>query len=338
MAQTLGLFEKHGLNVSLHRELGWATIRDKIIYGQLDAAHALAAMPLATTLGLGSIACDCLTALVLNLNGNAITLSEDLWKRGVRDGATLREEVMRCRHQKVFTFGVVHRFSSHLHLLGAWLRGHGIEPHRDVHLVVLPPSQMVSHLASGNLDGFCVGEPWNSVAIRAGTGWCVETSVNIDPGHPEKVLMVRKDFAERRESEHLRLVAALIEACEFCDDPRNAESIAETLSRPEYIRAPVAALLAGTRGPFALGHGVEKTISDFSVFHRDGANEPTAARAAWVLDLVRASGACKELSALNQTLGSRLYRNDLFERALEFGFSRSPKTNEKENELCLEMA
>src|SRR6478736_412377 len=97
MAQELGLFKKFGLRVELSRELGWATIGDKIINGEVDASHALAAMPMAATLGLGSIPCDCLTALILNLNGNAITLSNDLWKRGVRDGKTLREEIVRSR-------------------------------------------------------------------------------------------------------------------------------------------------------------------------------------------------------------------------------------------------
>ena len=110
MAQELGLFGKYGLRVVLSRELGWASIRDKIIYGELDAAHALAAMPFAATLGLGSSRCECVSALVLNLHGNAITLSHDLWQRGVRDGATLRQEIIRSRHDKTLTFGVVFRF------------------------------------------------------------------------------------------------------------------------------------------------------------------------------------------------------------------------------------
>jgi len=110
MASELGLFRKYGLRVTLSRELGWATIRDKVIHGELDAAHALAAMPVAATLGLGSIPCECSTALVLNLHGNAITLSNDLWRRGVRDGASLREEIARSRREKTFAFGVVFPF------------------------------------------------------------------------------------------------------------------------------------------------------------------------------------------------------------------------------------
>lgn len=170
MAAELGLFEKYGLRVTLHRELGWASIRDKIIFGELDAAHALAAMPLAATLGLGSVRSKCLTALVLNLHGNAITLSNELWRQGVRDGASLREETKRWRGQRVLTLGVVYPFSSHRHLLRKWLAAHSINPDRDVRMVVVPPPQMASNLKAGNLDGFCVGEPWNSAVVQLRAG------------------------------------------------------------------------------------------------------------------------------------------------------------------------
>src|SRR5215469_2838677 len=132
MAHELGLFRKYGLRVELHRELGWATVRDKIVYGELDAAHALAAMPVAATLGLGSIRCDCLTGLVLNLHGNAITLSNDLREHGVHNGASLRQTLLRLRREKTFTFGAVAPFSSHNFLLRKWLKNFGIDPERDV--------------------------------------------------------------------------------------------------------------------------------------------------------------------------------------------------------------
>src|SRR6058998_2284711 len=146
MARELGLFAKYGLRVALKRELGWATIRDKIIYGELEAAHSLAGMPIAATLGLGSIRCDCLTALVLNLHGNAITLSNELWRAGVRDGASLKAELTRLRHKRTLTLGVVSHFSSHHFLLRQWLMSAGILPDRDVRVVVVPPPQMVTNL------------------------------------------------------------------------------------------------------------------------------------------------------------------------------------------------
>jgi ABC-type nitrate/sulfonate/bicarbonate transport system substrate-binding protein len=315
MARERGLFQKYGLNVVLSRELGWASVRDKIIYGELDAAHALAAMPAAATLGLGSAACDCLTALVLNLHGNAITLSEDLWRRGIRDGKTLREEIKRARREKIYTFGAVFPFSSHRHLLRQWLTAHGIDPVRDVRLVIVPPPQLVANLKAGNLDGFCVGEPWNSVAVQSRAGWIVATSAELDAGHSEKVLMVRRDFAERRAGEHAALIAALLEACEFCDQPENHEEIISTLARPEYVGVSGAALRYGIEGKLDFGHGLARKVGDFCVFHRSDANEPSGDKAAWALELVRSSGLCPEPAALNFAFGRKVFRPDIFEQA-----------------------
>ena len=329
MAAHLGFFEKFGLRVQLSRELGWATVRDKIVHGELDAAHALAAMPLAATLGLGSVAVDCLTALVLSLNGNAITLSNDLWQRGVRDGKTLREEIIRVRHQKIFTFGVVFPFSSHRHLLRKWLSSHGIDPERDVRIVVVPPPQLAANLKSGNVDGFCSGEPWNSIAVSSRAGWIVATSAELDPGHPEKVLMVRRDFAERCEAEHLALVAALIEACEFCDEPANHPVIAETLALPEYVGVAEEILLRSLTGKLDCGHGHTRRIEDFFRFHQSDANEPGGEKAAWTLQLLRECGLCADAAALTFPLGRRVFRADLFARARKL-------TSENQNQITHE--
>ncbi len=324
IAQEKGFFAKHGLTVSLQRELGWATVRDKIIYRELDAAHALASMPLTATLGLGSVRTDCLTGLVINLNGNAITLSEHLWKRGVRDGDTLRDEINRVRHDRLLTFGVVNRFSSHHHLLRKWFRAHDIAE-TQVRIVVLPPSQMEANLSRGNLDGFCVGEPWNSVAVAAGSGWVVATSKDIDGDHPEKVLMVRSDFAQRYDAEHQALVAALLEACVYCDASANTEEVAAILALSEYVGTAEKAIRAGLNGPFLFGHKKSVVLEEFCIFHRAGANEPTLARAAWTMDLVRATGACAEPSALNQHLARKVFRSDIYQRAIEAHLSASDR-------------
>ena len=125
---------------------------------------------------------------------------------------------------------------------------------------------MVANLQAGNLDGFCAGEPWNSVAVQSRAGWCAAVSAELDPGHPEKVLMVRRDFAEKRGEEHLALVAALLEACEFCDAPDNHEQIIATLARPAYVDVPAAALRRGFGGPFDFGHGEVRPSRIFASF------------------------------------------------------------------------
>lgn len=330
MAHELGLFRNYGLRVALHRELGWATIRDKVIHGELDAAHAIASMPVAATLGVGSVVCECVSALVLNLNGNAITLSMDLWRRGIRDGAALREEIRKTRGKKMFTFGAVYPFSSHLYLLRKWLSSFDINPDRDVRIVIVPPPQMVANLKAGNLDGFCVGEPWNSVAVQARIGWCIAVSAELEPNHPEKVLMVRRDFAEERADDHCALVAALLNACEYCQAPENREHVIRTLARDEYVGAPETALQAGFSGRFDFGQGGGvRTISDFNIFHGQNANEPSGEKVAWVLQHMRDSGRCPDTSSLNFALGRRVFRPDIFEKAVHLSTQR---THENESQ------
>jgi ABC-type nitrate/sulfonate/bicarbonate transport system substrate-binding protein len=317
VAQELGLFQQYGLRVTLHRELGWATIRDKIIFGELDAAHAVAAMPVAATLGLSSIRCECVTGLVLNLHGNAITLSSELRKRGVRDGASLREAVVAARKETTFTFAAVAPYSSHLFLLRSWLAAHGIAPGKDVRLVIVPPPQMAANLKAGHLDGFCVGEPWNSVAVQMKVGWCAAASAELAPGHPEKVLMVRRVFAEKRAEEHLALLAALLDACEFCAQPENYGQVISWLSRPQYVGVTPSALRPGISGEFDFGHGTIRTVQEFAKFYGDDANEPSADKAAWVLEQMRAIAPIgTELSSLNAELGRRVFRSDLYSEAM----------------------
>ncbi|MBL9205252.1 MAG: ABC transporter substrate-binding protein [Opitutaceae bacterium] len=318
VAQEQGFFRREGVTVELRREVGWATIRDKIISGELDGAHALGAMVLGTTLGLNCRPTPCLTACVLNLNGNSITLSEGLWAAGVRDAATLREEIHRVRPGRVYVLGVVYPHSSHRIHLVEWLRAAGIHPDRDVRIVVVPPPQLFRNLAAGTIDGYCAGDPWNSLAVREKLGWTVATSHELSPGHPEKVFMVRSEFAERRHLEHLALVRALHEAARLCDDPSFRPDLARLLARREYLNVPERVIAAGLVGPYAHGHGRSSDATDFVVFHRQQANDPTAARAGWLIDhFARAGLISPGAGALPSDLGYRTFRSDLFHQALQ---------------------
>lgn len=330
LARELGLFAKYDLNVQLRREVGWASIRDKIIFGELDAAHALATMPFAATFGLGSIPCECVTGLVLNLHGNAITLSTGLRQRGVHDVRTLREEIDRRRGKQTLTFGVVFPHSSHNFLLRHWLTSGGINPDQDVRIVVVPPPSMFANLKNGNLDGFCVGEPWNSMAVQAGIGWCVTTSAQLSPGHPEKVLMVRRDFTETHADEHLRLLAALLESCAYCDQPRNRDRIIDALAQPQYINATPASLRRGLAGSFDFGFGRVEELPDFNVFSRHNANEPSSEKAAWVVNHLLRTGAIQSRAVLQTAPAQRIFRTDLFDQARQL--TTEIRTNEKNND------
>lgn len=314
-AQELGFFGQQGLRVQLSREVGWATIREKIVHGELDAAQAPAPMLWSARLGLDCAPCPVLTALVLNLHGNAITLSTRLREIGVRDAATLRQEARSRRGERRLTLGVVYPFSSHALLLRQWLRAAEIDPDRDLRIVVVPPEQMFANLQAGTLDGYCAGEPWGSVAVQAGAGWCPAWSATLWPGHVEKVLMVRESFVLQRRPEHAALVAALVEACAWCDEPRHRPRLAQLLAGRAYLHQPARVLLPALTGRFDSGSGAVEPVPDFHVFARGDANAPTAPRGTALQAELVASGLLPR-ALLTPELPHRLFREDLHREAL----------------------
>ncbi|MBI5768578.1 MAG: ABC transporter substrate-binding protein [Verrucomicrobia bacterium] len=326
-ADHLGLFAQHGLRVELRREIGWATIREKIIYGELEAAQAPAPMLWSAQLGLGCPPCDVLTAHVLNLHGNALTLSRALREAGVRDGATLRIHARNRGSRSRLTFGVVFPFSSHHLLLRDWLRSAGLEPERDVRIVVVPPAQMFRNLVAGTLDGFCAGEPWNTLAVREGAGWCPMWSAAQAPGHAEKVLLVTRRFAEARAAEHAALVAALHAAGAWCDEPSNREPLAQILAEARWLNLPARVITPALLGRFDCGHDRVENVPDFHVFHRGGANVPAATKAAALQRALAAAGLLPPAAAADPELPRRLFREDLHRDALNLPPLHEPNSS-----------
>lgn len=314
VAQELGHFSRHGVQVELSREVGWATIREKIVYGELDAAQAPAAMLWDVQLGLGSAPCPVLTPFVLNLHGNALTLSERLYAEGARDAASLRDLVRSRRGERRITLGVVFQFSSHHLLLRHWLRAAGINPDRDVRIVVVPPAQMFRNLTAGTIDGYCVGEPWNSLAVRAGAGWCPMWSAAHAPGHVEKVLLVTQRFADTHPAEHARLLVALFAAAAWCDEPANREALADLLAGARYLNVPARVIAPALVGRFDCGHGRVENVPDFHVFHQGGANFPSVEKA----EALQRELASENLlpPAVAADLPRQLFREDLLRAAL----------------------
>jgi ABC-type nitrate/sulfonate/bicarbonate transport system substrate-binding protein len=280
VAQELGLYKKYGLAVELRREQSWRNIQDKIISRQLQAAHAPATLPFLINLGLAPEKCACVTGLVLSLQGNTITISRDLWNRGVTDAESLGRHIMRDK--RIYTFGVNCPLGPQYWLLCQWLRSAEIPYHVKVRIEPAAATQMFPLLKMGYLDGYCVGEPWSSLAVQAGVGVCLTTSAQLAPFHPEKVLLVRKDFAEQQREEHERLIAALIEACAFCDQPENRSRLCDLLVLPQYVNVPVECLEASLLDSRSSPDGPIRALHGSNIFHRNGANDPTAAKAAWV--------------------------------------------------------
>lgn len=322
-AHELGCFTRRGLQVELCREVGWATIRDKIAYGELDAAHAPAPMLWSTKLGLDCARTDVCTGFIFNLHGNAITLSVRLWDAGVRDTATLREDALRRRGENKLMFGIVFPHSMHHVLLRQWLRDARLDAARDVRIAVVPPAQMFRNLVAGTLDGYCAGEPWNTLAVQQSQGWCPAWSSALAPGHVEKVLMVRDHFATRRADEHNALIAALTEAAIWCDQPANRPALARMLAAPVYLNVAAETIEPTLLGRFPTRPGVEEAVPDFHIFSRGDASAPTAARAATLQQELVAAGLIPH-SLLTPGLPHRLFREDLYREATASLFNHAP--------------
>lgn len=315
-ADALGFFQKQGVAVELSREIGWATVREKIIHRQLDAAHAPAGIALALRLGLEGGSCRALVPFIFNLHGNAITLSMDLWRRGVRDATTLHK-LVRSTPQRLFTFGVVSRSSSHHFLMRDWLLAGGIDPDRDVRLVVLPPTQMTGLLRTGLIDGYCAGEPWNSAATAAGLGWCPALSPDLAPGHPEKALLTTEEFADENPDPLGGIIRALHEACAWCDKKENRSRVVDLLHGSGQLHIDREVLRQSLVGPFHDGSGGSREVSDLHIFHRRGANEPTRAGAEWLLGCFVKHGLVAESrSAAARAALAECWRPDLYHRAI----------------------
>jgi ABC-type nitrate/sulfonate/bicarbonate transport system substrate-binding protein len=312
VAHEMGFFKKYGLHVELQRELSWKNIHQKVASRQLQAGQAPAALPFLIHLGLTPDNAPCVTGLVLSLQGNAITISRELWNRGVCDATGLHKQILRDRRKRVYTFGVSCPLASSYHLLCQWLKLADIPPGIEVRIVPAPPSQMFPLLKLGYLDGYCVGEPWTTLAVQDGVGACVSTSCALAPLHPEKVLLVRKDFAEKERDKHERLIAALIEACRFCDRPQNRHQLCELLSMPHYVNAPVECLEPSLVGPFGPADGSIQSLHGLNIFYRHNANDPTTARAnaitARLYDFLRWD---RRPAGLNS-----VFRRDIYHRSL----------------------
>lgn len=282
-AHELGFFEQQGLRVQLIRELGWASIRDKILFRELDAAHALGAMPLTATLGLDSPAIPCAASRILSAHGNAVTIAQKHWDNGVRDNADLADFIQQRSRSQPLTFGVVFPCSSHHFLIRQWMRSIGVDPDREVRIVILPPPQLFRNLRSGTIDGYCVGEPWNSLAVKHRVGWVAAVSAELAPGHPEKVLMLRRDFIEQDLDRHEAILRALDASARFCQAAKNRHVLTELLARREYLNCPREILLPAFAERFDFGNGQVRDVRQFHRFEGPEFRQPDPAQGAWLL-------------------------------------------------------
>lgn len=323
-AKELGLFRKHGIDVELSKEVGWATIREKLLHEELHAVHAPASMAFVIRCGIGIVPRPCLTAFVLSLNGSAITLSKELWDKGVRDAESLRDVIKGDRSGRTYSFGAVQEFSTQNYNLRSWLRAGGIDPDRDVRIPIIPSPVIHRGLIDGHLDGYCVAEPWNSIAVEAGAGWIATATSEIQARQPEKVLLVLEEFVERQRAEHLAMVAALIEASIFCELPANRLELARILSHSRYLDLPAALIEKSLVGPLSTATG-EVSAEEFITYHLHGANVPDRAKGRQVYRNVQSQPAAQQCRALRSDVVGKIFREDLYHEAMELTGPRESK-------------
>ncbi|MBN6772424.1 ABC transporter substrate-binding protein [Pseudomonas granadensis] len=314
VAATQGFAQPYGLTLNLKRQASWANLRDKLVSGELDAAHSLYGLIYAVHLGIGGVApTDMAVLMGLNQNGQSLNLSRGLQNLGVNSPEALDRHVHQSRAK--LTFAQTFPTGTHAMWLYYWLASQGIHPLQDVDSVVVPPPQMVAHLQAGRIDGFCVGEPWAASAVQQDLGFTLATSQTIWPDHPEKVLGCTREFIEQYPNTARALVMAILEASRFIEaSSENRRSTAHLLSATEYLDAPVACIEPRFLGEYADGLGKRWQDPHALRFHGHGeVNLPYLSDGMWFMTQFRRWGLLRSdpdyLAVARQVQQLQLYRD-----------------------------
>ncbi|QXZ09798.1 ABC transporter substrate-binding protein [Comamonas sp. Y33R10-2] len=283
MASVLGFDQKYGVKIIPSKEASWASVRDKMVNGELDFAHVLYGLVYGLHLGIGGPKKDMAVLMNLNNNGQAITVSKALADKGAVDGASLAK--VMAREKREYTFAGTFPTGTHAMWMHYWLAAAGINPVTDAKLITVPPPQMVANMRVGNMDGFCVGEPWNHRAIMDGIGITANTTQDIWKDHPEKVLGTTGDFASKNPNTCRAVMMAILEASRWIDASlQNKMKMAETVAQKSYINTSVDAINQRILGRYQNGLGKTWDDPNHMKFFNDGAvNFPYLSDGMWFL-------------------------------------------------------
>ncbi|ABG41044.1 nitrate transporter, putative [Paraglaciecola sp. T6c] len=330
VAKELGFFEQWGLSVTLQKQNSWATLRDKLHAGVLDAAQMLAPMPIASALGLGAPPANVITPLVLSLNGNAITLSESLLQEILKEndltnvtlpmaGYLLQHVVEKRKRQGLskLKFATVFPYSCHYYQLRDWLKAAKVSLD-DVEMLVVPPVSMVECLKNGDIDGFCVGGPWNAKAVRAGIGMTALTSFDIWQDSPEKVLGLLDSFNKKHPNTVLALCAALKQACAWLESVPNRFEAARLLCRQEYLNAELDVIAPSLLGSCLTHKSLPPrsipSYNQFSVSNNGCINQPELVRGEWLIKHMVSAGQIPPHVTIPLDLVAKVFRPDIYQK------------------------
>jgi ABC-type nitrate/sulfonate/bicarbonate transport system substrate-binding protein len=324
-----GFAAAEGLDVTLVREVSWSNVRDKLNIGLFDAAHLLAPVAIASSLGLGHVKVPIAAPFNLGINGNAITVSPALH-------AALMEEIDGDRFDPLvtakalakvvakrrkagaesLTFGMTFPFSTHNYQLRFWMAAAGVDPDEDVRLVVLPPPYMVDSLRSGHVDAFCVGAPWNSLAVDLGIGHILHFVSDILVRAAEKVLAVRQVWADKNPDLVAALVRAAVKAAAFIEEPANRVEAAHILAQPERIGVDAEVIQRTLTGRLKISpDGTFRESARYLLVGREGAGRPDPVQAAWLYAQMLRWGQAR-LTPDGVKTAMAVFRPDLYDAAL----------------------
>lgn len=294
MASVLGIDQKYGVKIVPSKEASWAGVRDKLVNGELDFAHVLYGLVYGVHLGVGGPKKDMAVLMTLNQNGQAISLSKKLADKGAVNGPTLAK--LMAAEKREYTFAQTFPTGTHAMWLYYWLAANGIDPMRDAKVITVPPPQMVANMRVGNMDGFCVGEPWNHRAIMDGIGITATTTQAIWKDHPEKVLGTTSDFVKNNPNTARAVTAAILEAGRWIDESlANKSKMAETIAGKAYVNTGVDAINQRILGRYQDGLGKTWDDPDHMKFYGSGAvNFPYLSDGMWFLTQHKRWGLLKD--------------------------------------------
>ena len=315
MASELGYFAERGLDVELVKQASWPATRDNLLNGQIDGAHCLFGMPFSVATGIGGSGGTALkVAMLLNNNGQAITLGKDLAAAGYGDLAAARQVL----ESKPRTLAMTFPGGTHDTWLRYWLKATKADA-SQTKIIPIPPPQMVANMKVGNMDGYCVGEPWNAVAVAQGIGFTHLTTQDLWEHHPEKALVVNERFAAEHEDTLADVMAAVLQASKWLDDLDNRAEAAPTIGGAAYVNAPAEDIKGRLLGEYDLGAGLgaKRYEGTQMTFFRDGkVNAPRTAHAVWYLAQYQRFGLLKEPPPYAE-LAEKILLRDLYERVAQ---------------------
>jgi nitrate/nitrite transport system substrate-binding protein len=268
MAAVKGFDKKYGLTITPSKEASWAAVRDKLVYGELDASHVLYGLIYGVQLGIGGPQKDMAVLMNINNNGQAISLSNQLKAKGVTDGTSLAK-LIRAEPRE-YTFAQTFPTGTHAMWLYYWLAAQGVDPFKDVKTIVVPPPQMVANMRVGNMDGFCVGEPWNARAIADNIGFTATTTQEIWKDHPEKVLGTTAEFVQQYPNTARAMIMAMLDASKYIDETKNRSEVAKVISDKSYVNAPFEVVEGRMLGQYDNGMGKKWQDADYMKFSNGG--------------------------------------------------------------------